>query len=92
MKLYYAPGACSLAPHIALAEAGIAAEVIRVDLKSHTLPDGTDYHAVNPKGYVPVLELDDGSRFTEVAVLLQIIADRKPGALALYTGRPHAPA
>ena len=72
MKLYYAPGACSLAPHIALAEAGIAAEVIRVDLKSHTLPDGTDYHAVNPKGYVPVLELDDGSRFTEVAVLLQI--------------------
>ena len=82
MKLYYAPGACSLAPHIALVEAGIAAETIRVDLKTHTLPDGTDYHAVNPKGYVPVLELDDGSRFAEVAVLLQIIADRKPGTLA----------
>ena len=82
MKLYYAPGACSLAPHIALAEAGLPADIVRVDLKSHTLPDGTDYHAVNPKGYVPVLELDDGTKFTEVAVLLQIIADRKPGALA----------
>ena len=82
MKLYYAPGACSLAPHIALAEAGIPADIVRVDLKSHTLPDGTDYHSVNPKGYVPVLELDDGTKFTEVAVLLQIIADRKPGALA----------
>ena len=54
MKLYFSPGACSLAPHIALAEAGIAAETIRVDLKTHKLPDGTDYFSINPKGYVPI--------------------------------------
>ncbi|CAG0956502.1 glutathione S-transferase [Burkholderiales bacterium] len=88
MKLYHAPGACSLAPHIALFEAGIAAETIRVDLRSHTLPDGSDYLAVNPKGYVPMLELDDGTTYTEVAVLLQIIADRKPGTLAPAAGAP----
>jgi glutathione S-transferase len=82
MKLYYAPAACSLAPHIALSEAGLAHELVRVDLRTHTLPDGSDYAAVNPKGYVPVLELDDGSRLTEAAVILQYIADRNPGTLA----------
>jgi glutathione S-transferase len=82
MKLYYAPAACSLAPHIALSEAGLPHELVRVDLRTHTLPDGTDYRTINPKGYVPVLELDDGTRLTEVAVILQYIADRAPGTLA----------
>jgi glutathione S-transferase len=82
MKLYYAPAACSLAPHIALSEAGLAHELVRVDLRTHTLPDGSDYKAVNPKGYVPVLELDDGTFLTEAAVILQYIADRNPGTLA----------
>jgi glutathione S-transferase len=82
MKLYYAPAACSLAPHIALSEAGIAHELVRVDLRTHTLPDGSDYRAINPKGYVPLLELDDGTRLSEVAVILQYIADRAPGTLA----------
>jgi glutathione S-transferase len=82
MKLYYAPAACSLAPHIALSEAGIPHDLVRVDLRTHTLADGSDYAAVNPKGYVPVLELDDGTRLTEAAVILQYIADRNPGTLA----------
>lgn len=82
MKLYYAPAACSLAPHIALSEAGLPHQLVRVDLGAHRLPDGSDYLSVNPKGYVPVLELDDGSRLTEAAVVLQYIADRKPGTLA----------
>jgi glutathione S-transferase len=82
MKLYYAPAACSLAAHIALVEAGLAHDAVRVDLRTHQLPDGSDFYAVNPKGYVPVLELDDGSRLTEVAVILQYIADRNPGTLA----------
>jgi glutathione S-transferase len=82
MKLYYAPAACSLAPHIVLAEAGLAHELVRVDLRTHTLPDGSDYKTVNPKGYVPALELDDGTFLTEAAVILQFIADRNPGTLA----------
>ena len=82
MKLYYAPGACSLAPHIALSEAGLPYTTERVDLRAHTFGDNADYYGVNPKGYVPVLELDDGERLTEVAVILQYIADRKPGTLA----------
>jgi glutathione S-transferase len=82
MKLYFSPGACSLAPHIALAESGLPYSTKMVDLKKHQLADGTDYYTVNPKGYVPLLELDDGSRLSEVAVILQYIADRKPGTLA----------
>lgn len=82
MKLYYAPGACSLAPHIALNEAGIAHDLVKVDLHKHQLVDGTDYTTINAKGYVPLLELDDGQHLTEVAVILQYIADRKPGTLA----------
>ena len=82
MKLYYSPGACSLAPHIALAEAGLPFKTAKVDLRKHVLDDGSDYYAINPKGYVPLLELDDGARISEVAVILQYIADRKPGTLA----------
>lgn len=82
MKLYYAPGACSLAPHIALAEAGLPYTLARVDLAKHTVDDGSDYRDVNPKAYVPTLELDDGTRLTEAGVVLQYIADRVPGTLA----------
>ena len=82
MKLYYSPGACSFAPHIALYEAGLPFEGVKVDLRTHKLADGSDYYATNPKGYVPLLELDDGTRLSEVAVILQYIADRKPGTLA----------
>jgi glutathione S-transferase len=86
MKLYYSPGACSLAPHIALSESGLAHSTKIVDLRKHALADGTDYYRINPKGYVPLLELDDGSLLTEVAVILQYIADRKPGSLAPVFG------
>src|SRR5690606_6934118 len=82
MKLYYSPGACSMAPHIALHELGLPVEAIKVDLATHTLPDGSDYYAVNPKGYVPLLVLDDGTTLTEAHVILQYLADRKPGTLA----------
>ncbi|MEO8306235.1 MAG: glutathione transferase GstA [Betaproteobacteria bacterium] len=86
MKLYYSTAACSLAPHIALEEAGLPVELVKVDLRTHKLADGTDYYTINPKGYVPMLELDDGMRFSEVAVILQYIADRKPGTLAPVYG------
>lgn len=78
MKLYYAPGACSLAVHIALREAGRTFELAQVDIVTHTLADGSDYRAVSPRGYVPLLEFDDGSRHTEAAALLQHIADQDP--------------
>jgi glutathione S-transferase len=82
MKLYYSPGACSLAPHIALAESGLAYTTEKVDLGQHVLADGRDYYAINPKGYVPLLELADDARLSEAAVILQYIADRVPGTLA----------
>jgi glutathione S-transferase len=82
MKLYFSPGACSLAPHIALSEAGVPYQTEKVDLRRHVLADGTDYYAINAKVYVPLLELDDGTHISEVAVILQYIADRKPGTLA----------
>src|SRR5271155_2149229 len=78
MKLYYSPGACSLHPHITLREAGVPFELERVDLRSHRVHDGSDYYAVNPKGSVPALRLDDGSILTEGAVIDQYIADLKP--------------
>lgn len=78
MKLYYAPGACSLAPHIVLNELGIPFETEVVNLKTHKLADGTDFYAINPKGYVPVLELDDGTRLTEIAAMLQYLGDLNP--------------
>ena len=86
MKLYYAPGACSQAPHIALRELGLPFEAVKVDLVKHTLADGSDYRAVNPKGYVPLLVLDDGTSISEANVILQYIADRKPGQLAPVFG------
>jgi glutathione S-transferase len=82
MKLYYAPGACSLAAHVALQESGLPFTLARVDLRDHRTGDGRDFYAINPKGYVPLLELDNGERLTEVAVILQYIADRQPGTLA----------
>ncbi|HVF62438.1 MAG TPA: glutathione transferase GstA [Casimicrobiaceae bacterium] len=82
MKLYFSPGACSLAPHIVLHELGLPFTAVKVDLKSHKLDNGADYYTVHPKGYVPVLELDDGTRLSEASVILQYLADRKPGTLA----------
>ncbi len=78
MKLYYAPGACSQSPHIALREAGLAFTPIKVDLKAHQVEGGGDFYAINPKGYVPVLELDDGTRLTEGPAIVQYIADQVP--------------
>lgn len=78
MKLYYSPGACSLSVHIATREAGLAVDLVKVDLASHRTEDGADYFTVNPKGYVPCLALPDGSVLTEVAALLQYVAEQKP--------------
>jgi glutathione S-transferase len=80
MKLYYSPGACSLSPHIVLREAGVPFELEKVDLKTHTTSDGGDYYAVNPKGYVPALRLDDGTLLTEGPAITQYVADLKPGS------------
>jgi len=80
MKLYYTPGACSLAPHIVLRETGLPVELVKVDLSRKKTADGGDYLRINPKGSVPALELDDGQILTEAAVLVQYIADRKPGS------------
>ena len=76
MKLYYAPGACSQAPHILLHEIGLGHDAVRVDLKSHTLEDGSSYYDVNPKGSVPALQFDNGDVLTENAVILQYLGDR----------------
>ena len=78
MKLFFSPGACSLASNIAFHEAGLPVELVRVDTKTHTLKDGSDYYQINPKGYVPAIQLDDGQVFTEGAALLQFIGDQKP--------------
>jgi len=78
MKLYYSPGACSFSPHIALREAGLDFDLVRVNLETHKLADGSDFSRINPKGYVPVLELDNGTRLTEGPAIVQYIADLKP--------------
>ena len=78
MKLYYSPGACSLSPHIALQEAGLAYTPVLASTKSHKLQDGTDFYSINPLGYVPVLELDDGTRLREGPAIVQYIADQVP--------------
>jgi glutathione S-transferase len=83
MKLYYSPGACSLSPHIVAEEAGIALELVRVDLKAHKTESGEDFYSVNPKGYVPALKLDDGELLTEGPAVVQYLADRNP-ALNLF--------
>jgi glutathione S-transferase len=76
MKFYYSPGACSLSPHIALHEAGLAHELVKVDLKAKKTEAGEDFAAINPKGQVPALMLDSGELVTEGPVIVQVIADR----------------
>jgi len=80
MKLYFSPGACSLASHIALQELGLPATIVKVDTKKKLTADGGDFRAINPKGYVPALQLEDGSVLTEGPAVLQYIADRRPEA------------
>ena len=76
MKLYYSPGACSLSPHIALLEAGLPYDLVKVDLRAKKLENGDDYLKVNPKGQVPALALDNGELVTEGPVIVQMIADK----------------
>jgi glutathione S-transferase len=80
MKLYYAPGACSLSPHIVATEAGIPLDLVRVDTKTKTIRSEGDYWAVNPKGYVPALETGDGEVLTEGPAIVQYLADLAPAA------------
>ncbi len=80
MKLYFSPGACSLTPHIVLLEAGLAFTAERVDLREKRTAGGEDFRAINPKGYVPALALDDGTLLTEVQAIVQYLADRAPAA------------
>ncbi len=79
MKLYYSPGACSLSPHIALLEAGLPYDLVKVDLKAKKLENGDDFLSINPKGQVPTLTLDSGEVVTEGPVIVQIIADQVSG-------------
>jgi glutathione S-transferase len=81
MILYYSPGACSLADHIALYEAGLKFSVVKVDLQTHTLEDGRPLSDINPKNYVPVLQLDDGELLTENIAILSFIADKAPALI-----------
>ena len=85
MKLYYSPGACSLASRIAFQELGLEAQYERVDLTTKLTETGRDFHQVNPIGYVPALELDDGTILTENNAILPFIADLRPGTLAPAT-------
>ncbi len=80
MKLYHAPHTCSLTQNILLREAGLPFEVVLVNVKTHQTADGTDYYTLNPKGYVPMLELDDGTRITENIAIASWIADHAPQA------------
>ncbi|MGE8317839.1 MAG: glutathione transferase GstA [Comamonas sp.] len=80
MKLYFSPGACSLSPHIALAEAGLPYTLELASTKTHQLKDGTDFYTINPLGYVPVLELDNGDRLREGPAIVQYIADQAPAS------------
>lgn len=80
MKLYFSPGACSLSPHIVMREAGLTFETEKVSLSSKQTASGGDYRAINPKGYVPALQLDDGEVLTEGPAIVQYIADKNPQA------------
>ena len=92
MKLYFSPGACSLSPHIVLRESGLKFDLEQVNLQTKKTKAGADFLAVNPKGQVPVLQLDDGDKLTEGPAIVQYIADQKPesglapkaGTLARY--------
>lgn len=87
MKLFYTPGACSLSPHIVLHELGLSFELEAVDLKTKTTSSGVDFTTINPKGYVPALQLDDGEVLTEGAAIVQYLADKHaPGTLAPASG------
>src|SRR5271165_1291732 len=89
MKLYYSPGACSLSPHIALHEAGLAHDLVKVDLRAKKTENGDDFASINPKGQVPALVLDNGEMLTEGPVIVQAIADQVPGKhLAPAAGTP----
>jgi glutathione S-transferase len=79
MKLYYSPGACSLSPHIALLEAGLPYDLVKVDLRAKKVENGDDYLKVNPKGQVPALVMDNGELLTEGPVIVQVIADKAAG-------------
>jgi len=78
MKLYYSPGACSLAPHIVLNESGLPFTLVKANLKAHQLEDGSDYYQTTSKGQVPLLELDNGARLSEGPAITQYIADQVP--------------
>jgi glutathione S-transferase len=78
MKLYYSPGACSLSPHIIALEAGIPLELVKVDIKAHKTEAGEDFYKIDPKGYVPALQIDDGRILTEGPAVDQYLADMKP--------------
>lgn len=78
MKLFYSPGACSLAPHIVMREAGLQADLVRVDLATKKTEHDEDFRQINPKGYVPALLLDTGGVLTEAAVIMQYLADQAP--------------
>ncbi|WP_295802249.1 glutathione transferase GstA [uncultured Microbulbifer sp.] len=78
MKLFYAPGACSLAPHIVACEAGIDIELCKVNLQTKKIETGGDYREINPKGYVPALQLEGGEVLTECQAILQFLAEQKP--------------
>lgn len=80
MKLYFSPGSCALAAHIVAQEAGIPLGLVQVDLRKKQTVDGRDFFGINPKGYVPALELDDGQVLTEAAAVMQYLADRNPAA------------
>ena len=82
MILYYSPGACSLSDHIALIEAGMKFDLAKVDLKTHKVDDGRSFLEINPKGYVPALQFDDGAVLTENIAILSYIADKYPALMA----------
>src|ERR1041385_1672159 len=80
MKLFYAPGACSLSPHIVAREIGLDVALEKVDTKTHTYDGGSDFYQVNPKGYVPALEIKAGDVLTEGPTIVQYLGDQKPGS------------
>ncbi|MEJ7733855.1 MAG: glutathione transferase GstA [Polyangiaceae bacterium] len=80
MKLYYSTGACSFSPHVVMRELGIPVELVRYDADTRTLESGADFSTINPKMYVPALELEDGQVLTEGPAIVQYLADRKPEA------------